>query len=346
VNKEHFPIIEITFGPAWWYHHYGMDFASPETWQDPIRFTERKLEQRRLLFERFGDVGLGEAEPKPDPVVGGEFGHRFMSAFWGCEVAYTQAQWPHTLALEKADQLLHELVIPDVETSPAAQLILKNAHLLEDHYGHVRSEINFGGPLNNAVSVLGEEIFALCASDRLMAQQILYQMGEAVLRVHDQLECRINKVTKGQERMKDWGIGNCPVGQISPRMYQEVVLPVDLWFKGTFQGNFSLHHCGVFHPYVDAYQSLNPQDLDVGPGTDLRKTRAAFPHARISAYFEPAEFADLTRDRIDAAVALVLEEAAPVEQLTYIRAIEVGPELSDDSVRNLMTVWQRLSQKI
>jgi hypothetical protein len=29
-----------------------------------------------LLFERFGDVGLGEHDPKPQPVAGEAYGHR------------------------------------------------------------------------------------------------------------------------------------------------------------------------------------------------------------------------------------------------------------------------------
>ena len=341
---KYFPTIEITFSPAWWSAKYGMDFSSAADWQDPIRYTARDQEQRRLLFERFGDVGIGEADPQPNPLVGVEYGHRFMSAFWGCEVVYLLGQWPHATPLPEAAGRLATLQVPALDGNPAVELARRNARILEDRYGHVHSAVNFGGPLNNAVSVLGEAIFAACAADPDVAQNLLYRMGEAVFLVHDRLECPINRVPFGQERQKSWGIGNCPVGQVSPGMYEQVVLPVDLWFKRAFTGSdFALHHCGVFHPYATAYQALEPSDLDVGPGSDLRRTRQAYPRARISAYIEPSLFARLDQAQVDACVDQILEDAAPVELITYIRAIEVGPELSDESVRLLMTAHERLA---
>jgi hypothetical protein len=339
----YFPKIEITFSPGWWSAKYGMDFSSATDWQDPVRYTARDQEQRRLLFERFGDVGIGEINPQPNPLVGVEYGHRFMSAFWGCEVLYLPGQWPHATPLPDAAERLATLQVPALDGNPAIELARRNARVLEKRYGHVQSAVNFGGPLNNAVSVLGEAIFEACAADPDLAQHVLYRMGEAVLQVHDRLECPINRVPAGQERQKNWGIGNCPVGQISPVMYQEVVLPVDFWFRRAFTGSdFALHHCGIFHPYAGVYQVIEPSDLDVGPGSDLRRTRQTYPRARISAYIEPSQFDHLDQAQIDACVAQILEDAAPLELITYIRAIEVGPELSDEAVRLLMTVQQRL----
>lgn len=348
------PKIEITFSPGWWTAKFGMDFSSARDWQDPILFTERDQEQRRLLFERFGDVGLGDFDPLPNPLVGVEFGHRFMSAFWDCEVNYLPGQWPHATPLPEAEARMKNLTVPDVDNSPAIQLARKNARILEERYGRVQSAVNFGGPLNNAVSVLGEAAFATCANEPELAQRVLYLMGEAVLRVHDLFECPINQVPTGEVRQKNWGIGNCPVGQISPRMYQELVLPVDTWFRDNFSGTgFSLHHCGVFHPYAEAYLPLRPTDIDVGPGSDLCLTRQHYPDARISAYFDPAEFASFTQARIDQIVMDMIEavkigdnstnESPGCEKFTYIRAIEVGPELSDQSVRDMMTVFERIS---
>ena len=341
------PKIEITFSPAWWSAKYEMDFGFPECWQEPIRYTERDQEQRRLLFERFGDLGLGERDPKPNPLVGVEFGHRFMSAFWNCEVIYLPDQWPHATPYPDAASRVFHLDVPEMKHSFAVELAFRNAKILEDRYGKVNSAVNFGGPLNNAVSVLGEEIFALCASDVVLAQNVLRKMGEAVRLIYDEVECVINKIPPERRKAKDWGIGNCPVGQISPQMYQEVVLPVDIWFRNTFQeinseANFNLHHCGIFHPYVEVYQKLHPTDIDVGPGTDLQKTRQAFPDARISAYFEPATLATMSRAQIDAEVKKMITDTLPVDRFTFIRAIEVGPELSDQTIYDLLTSTDRL----
>jgi hypothetical protein len=267
-----------------------------------------------------------------------------MSAYWGCDVDYINDQWPHAAPLHVSSEKLTGLEMPDIENSSAVQLVRRNARILTDHYGHCRSAINYGGPLNNAVSVLGETAFEICAADPYLAKEVLRKMGQAVILVHDLVESPINGIQPEKVREGDWGIGNCPVGQISPSMYQNVVLQVDLDFRQYKRGGgFSLHHCGIFHPYVNVYQLLKPTDIDVGPGTDLQITRQAYPNVKISAYFDPAGFSSLTQDKVDAIVSKTIKAAAPIDKITYIRAIEVGPELSDDSVRAMMTVFERLN---
>lgn len=340
--KSFTPIIEISFSPTWWHRYYGMDFGRAEDWQDPIRLTERDRDQRRLLYERFGDVGIGEADPQPNPITGGEYGHRFMSAFWGCAVEYFPDQWPHAVVLPDARQRLPGLRVPDPTASPAMQLIYRNAALLEQRYGRCQGVINFGGPLNNATSVLGEEIFAACAGEPELAQQVLYRMGEAVLLVNDLVDRRINRLDQTQARAHELGIGNCPVGQISPRTYHRVVLPVDRWLCDQFTGPLNLHHCGFFHPYKEVYQPLHPHTLDVGPGTDLRTTRAAYPRTPLATYVDVGWLINASRDQIDALVGQMCLDAAPLELFTHLRVAEMGPEISDETVRNLMTVKERI----
>jgi hypothetical protein len=180
MQKTAFPKIDISFSPTWWYCNYGMSFGRVEDWQDPLIYTEREREQRRLLYERFGDVGLGEADPQPDPLVGFEYGHRFMSAFWGCEVVYFPDQWPHAVPFPDAARRMQELKAPDLETSKPAALVMRNAQTLEERYGCYRALINFGAPLNNAVSVFGEEIFATCAADPELAERLRRRLAATI----------------------------------------------------------------------------------------------------------------------------------------------------------------------
>jgi len=61
-----------------------------------------------------------------------------------------------------------------------------------------------------------------------------------------------------------------------------------------FKGRFLLHHCGIFHPYVDVYKPLNPTGWDLGWGTDLRVARAAFPDLPISTYIDVSALRGIT----------------------------------------------------
>ena len=83
--KKILPKIDIVFSPAWWQGNFKAELA-------------QGVSRERLLFDRFGDVGLGQANPpEPIPIVGDEYGDRFMAAFWGCEIVYQDDQAPSAL---------------------------------------------------------------------------------------------------------------------------------------------------------------------------------------------------------------------------------------------------------
>ena len=329
ISVKAFPRISIGFSEAWWYKYYSGDISGKD--------------RRRLLFERFGDVGLGEENPpKPEPYVGGEYGDRFMAAFWGCEIIYIPEQAPAAMILPKAWERMQNLEVPDIETSPIVQKAFENARILKERYGYCRAGVNFGGPLNNAVSVFGSDILLACVAEPDMAQRVLQKMGEAVLAIHDLVVCKINGIDPKTTRSGGWGIGNCPVCMVSPETYRNVVLPADLWLRNQFQGEFNLHHCGVFDAYTEVYRPLNSSSLDVGPGTDLRITRSAYPQAKISTYIEVSALANMSRDDIDDLISRMIDDASPVELFTNISVADAGPEITDETVRNLMTVADRI----
>ncbi len=335
------PAISISFAPAWWYHHYGMSFGR-DFWQDPIARTERERDQRRLLFERFGSFGLGERDPQPRPVAGEAYGHRFMSALWGCDIEFIPTEYPAAIILPDAFQRMPTLKMPDLTVSPVVQHLKDEVGLLRDRYGRCEVAINFGGPLNNAVSVLGEESLATCKSNPTLASQVLQKMGEAVLLVYDQLVCPLNGISPAASREQAFGIGNCPVGMIAPATYRAVVLPADLWLRRQFRGAFDLHHCGIFDAYTEVYQDLYPTTLDLGPGSKLSVARKAYPQTGIAAYIEVGALSRMDRSAIDTMVAQMVTDASPLELFTFIRVAEAGPEVSDETVIDLLTARERL----
>jgi hypothetical protein len=336
-----FPSINITFSPSWWHHNYGIDFSEP-LWKDVVRSAESACERSRLLYERFGDVGLGEADPQPQPQAAYTYGDRFMAAFWGCNIRYLPDQPPAAIVLEDPHQHMETISLPDIESSPVVEKAFADAARLRQAFGKVQSGINFGGPLNNAVSVYGEEILAACVGEPELANRVLGKMGEAVLAVYDRVSSVIDE-TPEDPRAAYFSLGNCPVCMIRPKTYAWVVLPVDLWLREQFKGRFLLHHCGIFHPYIDVYKPLHPTELDLGWGTDLRLARKAFPDLPISTYIEVSALRGIDRDGVDAIVSTIMRDAGPVELLTTIAVAEIGPDIDDETVRNLMTTHDRIT---
>ena len=89
--------------------------------------------------------------------------------------------------------------------------------------------------------------------------------------------------------------------------------------------------------------------MDVGQGTDLRATRRAYPQTKISAWIDVAALARMSREEIDGMVVRMLEEVStcsalscPAELVPWIGVAEVGPDVSDQTVRNLLTVPERV----
>ena len=336
-----FPAIVLNFGPAWWFAHYGMKFDQ-EFWQDPVARTERWREQKRLLYERFGELGLGEKDPRPHPIAGEAYGHRFMSAFWGCEIQYVPDQYPSALVLADPYERMKNLTVPSLAESPAVQRLQSEVRTLRQHYGSCETAINFGGPINNAVSVLGSEIFVVCKQEPELARSVLQKMGEAVLAVYDGLVCPLNGISIGEGRKRYFEIGDCPVGMVSPQTYQEMILPADLWLRSQFRGRFGLHHCGIFEPYAQVYRPLKFDCLDVGPGSDLGLTRAAYPDIPITTYLAVESLIGISQKDLDANLVKMIREGAPARLFPTITVAEAGPEVSDEIVRYLLTASERL----
>jgi hypothetical protein len=311
------PPIQVTFAPAWWHANYGMSF-NEQVLRDPIVRTGMEREQRRLLFDRFGDVGLGERDPQPHPCA---------------DITYAPDQAPAAIVLVQPAERMARLQLPDLAQSPVARRFREDASILTRRYGSCDRCINIGGALNNAVSVLGEVILAACASDPELAGEVLMQMARLCLQVDDELVH--DDITLVVTRPAGT-IGNCPVCMISPETYRRVVLPVDRWYRDHYEA-FSIHHCGVFHPYRFVYKALRPAHLDIGWGSDLRLIRAAYPDVKVSLEIQARILTGTPLDELDRTIEALVVDAGPVELITHLWVAEVGPDVADEVIRHLVT---------
>ena len=66
-EKEHIPL-GVGFYPDWFYKQYGISFGR-EYYFDPDARVEARMEIDSRLYEKFGDVGLGDPDPKPETII-------------------------------------------------------------------------------------------------------------------------------------------------------------------------------------------------------------------------------------------------------------------------------------
>ena len=331
--------INISMSYQWFNRFAGLTFDEGII-TDPIKRTEAMRECSRYLYSRFEDVGLGSANPEPLPAAAAFCGDRFASAMFGCEIHYFQDQAPSVEAINAEPEQMLLLKMPDFDNNPIINKFLSDAKILKNKYGKVSGGINTGSPLNVAVSLYGEDFLYACASHPEAAQHVLLVIGKTIYR----LDREISPLAEPDAyplSPKTGGLGNCPAIMISPGMYREVILPMDLWYRSHVE-EFHVHHCGVIDRYLDIYKEMTPATIDVGGGSDYELLRKTFPEMPCSLLIDTFKVEKMTQGQIDEFVSDIVRRASPRELITRITCNDLSADVKDDTVRALATVHERI----
>lgn len=330
--------VNVTFSPNFYEHKLGVRYTRSD-WEDPIRRTEMDREIRRMLYDRFGHVGIGEKDPAPNPNIEA-YGHRFMPALLGCEIRYHSDQAPAAVPIDDAWNKLENFSIESFETSDVMCKQACDAEILRKKYGHCSGMINTGSALNVAVIVFGEEFLVACASEPELATHVLTDINRLILKLYEKVTHRYQPDIYPLPQI-DIAYGNCPAIMLSPAMYRRVVLPADLWMR-RHAPNFHLHHCGVFDGYIDLYQELKPTTLDISGGSNYALIRKAFPKTPFSLIINAPDVELAKPAQIDELVGRMAHESGPDEWLSYIWVSELGSDADDEVVCALATAHERI----
>jgi len=342
-ESDRLPEVNVTFSERWWHVRGGFDFSA-QNWLDPLLRTEQDRSMRRWLFEHFGDVGLGEADPQPRPNIEA-YGHRFVPALFGCEIRYAEDQAPCEVPLHLDPEAMALLQVPNLETAEVARKARSDAGTLKKRYGSCDGGINYGGPLNAGLSIVGQELLAAFAIAPFAAAHVLGIIAQLIIRLHDELSALISPNLYDPKNRR-LGLGNCPVIAISPQIYLEQVLPFDKCLRAQ-SAEFSLHHCGIISNYLAAYQQLAPlASVQPGWGSDIAAVRRTFPEARLSLLIECSALPRMSLEDLDEVVLQMLGEARPLALVQDIQIAYLGNDISDDYVRHIRTCHKRLQDKI
>jgi len=317
-----------SFSEAWYHSNYGFTFGERYHF-DPVFRTEQDREAMRLLYDRFGQAGIGEEDPQPRPHL--EIcGHRLVSALLGCEVVYQDDQAPtcrHLPVVSAAD--IAAIPKPDWDINRWVREFRRQGGLILQRYGFTDAAINHGGPLNAASTILGNAALLYLAESPEIMGMFLEMIADVCIDSYDRLTVEFDpKAASGREMF----IGNCPVMMISPRTYCEIVLPVDLRLRQRVR-KFGLHHCGPMNPYLGAYKKLEPLEyIEVGWGSDVGAVRQAFPDSTLDLMINIYDLQSMTRLAIRELIADMVRQAGPMCHLRDVWVADVGPEVSDEKV--------------
>jgi hypothetical protein len=211
----------FNFMPSWWYRNYGLEYGERMVF-DPDYRVETHRAMRRLMHERFGALGLGEADPAPCAVPP-DWGNAVTPALVGCEVVYPPDNYP--VGRHLPEDRLDALAVPDDLWSafPYREIARQVEYLNRRLGGDAKPWIPIRGVLNEAVILRGDAFFLELLAEPERAGRLLRFSADLILR-----QLQVN----GGGCM----VTNCTVPLVGPGTYEEQVLPFDHYIAERCRG--------------------------------------------------------------------------------------------------------------
>ncbi len=338
-GQDHIPL-GVGFYPDWFYKHYGISFGR-EYYFDPETRVRARMEIDKRLHERFGDVGLGDPDPRPKPLI--TFGMVMLPAILGCEAVFKDDALPWAMPLNLSEKEVMKLEVPDIFNSDPMTEIIKQIDYLKDKYGKVVGDINITGVQNLALKIRGDQLYYDYYENPELSHHLLGICTECII----QLFQFIYKIT-GTGAMdvtpmcdpRLFVIPNCTVEQISLKAYEEFILDYDNQVADACHP-LGIHHCGSVNEVMDGYAKVRHLEfIEIGFGSDVKRTREVFgPQVAVNARISPVLMKNGTTQEVEAEVRNLIDQGVPLNNFS-IDTVGLTYGTPDENVKTALRTAQ------
>jgi hypothetical protein len=339
--------LELVFNPNWWHHVAGISFDEAFYLDAEMR-TANDVTMRRVLHEHYGEMGLGEADPLPLPIIGSLHvaGGFVIPALLGAQIRFAADAAPQPEPLNWTLAQVESFEMPDWRQAWPMRQILTDMDALEAAHGYVVGDLNTDGLLNAAYHLYGQQLYVdfYQAPDR--ARRVLEIIAELIVDVALAVRSRTGSCSISVNRMVahvNPGMflhANCSVQMISPASYRAMHLPVEQAMARRI-GPFGIHHCGDnTHRMAPAYAELPLAYLEVGWGSDVAACRQALPDVFLNLRLNPVRMLQGTPDQIAEDTESLLLAAGPLQQVG-ICCINMDHSTPEDNLWAMFDVIRR-----
>ena len=337
--------VEIVFHPSWWHRHAGISFDE-DFFYHPARRVEEERRMENVLFERFGDLGLGEDRDRDLPVIGpihNAAGY-LVSEMLGCRVEYSVDAPPQVIPANRPSL---EIDVEGAFAGAAFRRLIKLIDALKSRFGFVTGDINWAGVLNLALDLRGQEIFLDLVDRPEEAIAFFYRIAEVIERFTAFIakETGTTSLSVNRTVLRIPGPvflhSECALTMISAAHYEKFILPLDRAWSERHRP-FGIHYCGPDpHRFAETFAKVTNLDfLDVGWGGDLGALRRFLPRTFLNIRLSPVEIASQSAEVIRRAIIdRVAASADPA--LTGVCCINMDDRVTDEKVRAIFeTVFE------
>ena len=335
LRNEMLPV-DIVLHPSWWHRHEGVTFDE-DFFFHPARRVEAERKMEQVLYERWGRYGLGSDHGRDLPQIGPVHlaAGYLTSEMFGCPVQYSEDAPPQVIPAN-IDSL--EISRDAPFESPAFKRCEKLLEDLKAKFGRLCGDIGWGGVLNTALDLRGQEFFL----DLLDKPDEAARFSADIAAVIEQFTQRVRQATGTTSISVNRNVRHMPAAvhlhsecsnvMISTDMYDEFFLPVDVQWSRKYRP-YGIHHCGEDpHRFAASYAKVPHLDfLDVGWGGDVAELRRHLPNTFLNTRLSPVGIVKQTPDEIRATVRRLVHESAN-PYLTGVCCINMDDRVRDDQV--------------
>jgi hypothetical protein len=152
---------DVIFHPNWWNKNYGLTFDR-DFFYDPTRRVNQEKQMRKLLYERFGDLGLGCQNAPRRPIIGPVIlgSGYFIQEILGCEIRYNDDSNPWVISPKLTESQAWQLKAPEnVEDTPTMKALYALMGKLEGEFGYLEGDVPMHSVVNVALDLRGQNYF-------------------------------------------------------------------------------------------------------------------------------------------------------------------------------------------
>lgn len=342
--------VEIVLAPQWWSMNEGITFDR-DFFYNPLKRVEVERKMERVLYEKFGQYGLGCDRDKNLPQIGAVHlaAGFLLSEMLGCRVEYKADTPPQVIPLEMDD--ITALDIDAVFKSPAYKEMVDLAKSLKTTYGGITGDINWSGVLNIALDLRGQNLFMDMFDKPEQVKAFFNKIASVLERFTGEIQSEtgtssisVNRTVKHLDKPV-FLHSECSHTMISVEYYQKFLFDTDCRWSH-LNRPFGIHYCGSDpHRYAEVFANIPHLDfLDVGWGGDVKKLRACLPDTFLNLRLSPVEIIDQDENQIRQTIIDLVEDSKN-PYLTGICCINMDEKVSDKKINVIFKTVEELRRK-
>ncbi len=331
--------VDVVFAAEWWHHHTGITFDE-DFFFHPVRRVEVERRMEQELHERFGQYGLGQARNEDRPEIGAVHlaAGFLLSEMLGCEVQYREDAPPQVIPAAVSTPAIP---VRDPFQTPAWKRLEAVMDGLADRHGQLTGDVNWGGILNLALDLRGQDIFLDMLDDSDSVRGFFADIARTVVEFGRRIEERTGTTSVSVNRLVRHRPGavflhsECSHTMISEEDYRRYLMPFDVEWSRTHRP-YGIHFCGPDpHRFARAFADLPHLDfLDVGWGGDVAELRRHLPQTFLNIRLDPVSLRTMPLAKLREEIRSRVEASGDLS-LTGVCCINMDDQVSDEQVSAL-----------